>query len=147
MSDCKECGYSCDTEMVGEHHLDKLQAQLKAAKEELEYQSKIGSQQFEAQRVEIESLKLTLDTFKIERELMKPIKKTNTLLKEALEKKVVKCCKTCDSFVESISGEFAGKDYRGRCPFDSQPKKEQDCCENWNIDVLPEQALKGEQNE
>lgn len=27
--ECKECGYSCDTEMVGEHHYKQLQAENK----------------------------------------------------------------------------------------------------------------------
>ena len=34
--ECKECGYSCDTEMVGEHHYKKLQAENERLKKKNE---------------------------------------------------------------------------------------------------------------
>ncbi len=59
---------------------------------------------------------------------------------EALESKVVRCCETCDSFI--TEPYTADMNMDGHCPFHSCEKKKTDSCDKWNIETLPEQALK-----
>ncbi len=55
---------------------------------------------------------------------------------EALKEKVIKCCRTCDSFDSKMLTVAFGKD--GHCPFDSREHSFDDSCENWNIEALSE---------
>ena len=56
----------------------------------------------------------------------------------ALEDKVVKCCETCDSFLTHAKCKTFSSNLKahGRCPFDSQEKKNTDTCDKWNIEAL-----------
>jgi capsule polysaccharide export protein KpsE/RkpR len=59
--------------------MKSLQAQLTAKEKEIEYQGKVGSQQFEAQRVEIERLKAEAKRYKEALEQIKAIQPCSIL--------------------------------------------------------------------
>jgi hypothetical protein len=90
---------------------------------------------------ELEKPRKYTDYFAWERE-MKKVQAENTLLREALESKIVKCCKTCDSFVDSTypGPPAANLDNDGHCPFHSCEKKYADTCDKWNIEALKQKG-------
>ncbi len=54
--------------------------------------------------------------------------------KEALENKIIKCCRTCDSFDSKMLTSSIKRD--GHCPFDSREHTFDDSCEKWNIEAF-----------
>ncbi len=69
------------------------------------------------------------------------IDKTIIELRKALAEKVIKCCRTCDSFIaKKLTGDHivltANLDNDGHCPFDSSEHTFDDSCDIWNIEAL-----------
>lgn len=107
-----------------------LQAKVKALEEENEELKKKTAKDFnKAAEVLLKSIKE-----KLQAELDKKTK--------ALEDKIVKCCRTCDSFIthtEAKKWSVSIPSSDGDCPFDSKEHYFTDSCKNWNIETLPEQ--------
>lgn len=83
------------------------------------------------------------------KEKYKALQTENTHLRKALESKIIKCCETCDSFVDSAypGPMCANLDNDGHCPFHSCEKKYTDTCDKWNIEALTQKSDKPEEKE